>query len=1149
MLKCSIQRPPLPGSKDNRLLWGSLPGSSASLAVGNLAIQQNTPLLIIAPDMHAAARYRRELAFFTGHTDLPILQFPDWETLPYDHFSPHEDLISDRLSTLYRLPKLQNGIIVAALPTLMHRVVPRQYIESQTFLLSVGEKLDLIHIRQQLIAGGYRNVSEVMEHGEFAFRGSIIDIYPMGSTLPFRIELFDDSIETIRTFDTDTQRSIEKMQEIRLLPAHEYPLSEDGITHFRQAWRARFAGNPLDSPLYEHISAGNATPGIEYYLPLFFEKTETFFDYLPENTVIVLCKKLQDKATEFWKEASHRYEQLRYDTTRPLCEPKELFLPVDQCFAKLKPFKQIILQEEPLEDKPAGTNFSSNPSKDLPMDHREKQPLKALQNYIDKFDARILFCAESMGRREILLDLLNEIQLTPKLYNTWNDFLTDTTTIGITVAPLDHGLQIEEPKIALITESQLFGKQVIQRRLRQRREQDPNAIIRNLTELNMGAAIVHIHHGVGRYRGLRTIKTGDIEGEYLTLEYANQDKIYVPVTSLHLISRYTGSDPENAPLQKLGSRQWEKIKDRATKRIRDVAAELLDIYGRRKAATGFAFPKPDKDFLAFREAFPFEETPDQTLAIDDVINDMTSPRSMDRLICGDVGFGKTEVAMQAAFLAVQATKQVAILVPTTLLSAQHLQNFQDRFADWPIKIAALSRLQTPKEQATTIKGLADGAIDIVIGTHKLLGKEIVFKDLGLLVVDEEHRFGVRQKERVKSLRAHIDILTLTATPIPRTLNMSLIGTRDLSIIATPPEKRLAIKTFVHETSSTLTREAILREAMRGGQVYYLHNEVATIQATAEKLGNAIPEARIAIAHGQMRERELERVMSDFYHQKFNLLVCTTIIESGIDVPSANTIIINRADKFGLAQLHQLRGRVGRSHHQAYAYLLTPPEKVMTRDAKKRLDAIRSMGDLGAGFTLATHDLEIRGAGELLGEEQSGQIHAIGFALYMELLDEAVKALKEGRDPAIKQPLQQGPEIDLHVTALIPETYVMDVHTRLTLYKRLASCDDKDGIQTLKAEMVDRFGLLPEPTETLFKLANLKLKIAALGIKKVDIGKDHGSFHFDENPNVDPSAIVKLIQNAPDKYQLMGADKLRFSVKTDNIDSKIAAASEMVRLLK
>jgi len=1144
----SAQNPPTIGKNDNRLLWGGLPGASASLAISKLVGQHNAPLLIIAPDIHTASRYHRELGFFVGDTDLPILLFPDWETLPYDHFSPHEDIISDRLATLYKISTLKKGIVIAALPTLMHRVLPKVYLESHTFLLSVNEKLNLTTIKNQLASGGYRNVTEVMEHGEFAVRGSIIDIYPMGSKNPFRIELFDDEIESIRSFDPDTQRSLDKIHEIRLLPAHEYPLDEDGITHFRKAWRSRFEGNPLDSPTYQQMSEGNAIAGVEYYLPLFYEKTETLFDYLPEESILILDKTITEKAQEFWDEVSERYEQLRYDISRPLCTPRELFLPVDETFAQIKPFIQLCITESQIDDKQKNTQFSCKNPRNFSINHREKEPLKPLRDYLDQFDGRILFCAETTGRRETLLDLLQEIHITPKQYSSWQDFISEQTPVGITVAPLDRGLEMESPNVILIVESQLFGKQVMQRRLRDKREQDPNAIIRNLTELNIGSPIVHIDHGVGRYQGLQTIKTGDIEGEYLNIEYANNDKIYVPVASLHLISRYTGSDPENAPLQKLGSRQWEKIKERAAKRVRDVAAELLDIYGRREAAQGFVYAKPEKEFHAFREAFPFEETHDQTSAINDVIRDMTGPRPMDRLICGDVGFGKTEVAMQAAFLAVQAGKQVAILVPTTLLSTQHFQNFKDRFADWPIKIAVLSRFQTPKEQSEIISSLDAGNVDIVIGTHKLLNKEIRYKNLGLLVIDEEHRFGVRQKEQIKSLRAEVDILTLTATPIPRTLNMSLAGTRDLSIIATPPQKRLAIKTFVQENNPQIIRESILRESMRGGQVYFLHNEVATINATAEKLQAIVPESRIAIAHGQMRERELERVMSDFYHQKFNLLVCSTIIESGIDVPSANTIIINRADKFGLAQLHQLRGRVGRSHHQAYAYLLTPGKKAMTRDAKKRLEAITSMEDLGAGFTLATHDLEIRGAGELLGDEQSGQMHAIGFSLYMEMLDEAVSALKEGRDPALEQPLQQGTEIDLHVTALIPETYVMDVHTRLTLYKRLSSCETQDDVQTLKSEMIDRFGLLPESTQTLFKQATLKLKATPLGVKKIDIGKEHGNIQFTEKPNVDPAKIVQLIQSKPDKFQLLGASKLRFAIPAADIDTKIKSALDTLKAL-
>ena len=1139
-MKKNVLEPPIPQGSQQQLRWSGLSGSSTSLALSRLAEKQHAPILLITPDQHMAYERLCELQFFTK---LPILSFPDWETLPYDHFSPHEDLTSERLATLFRVTQLQQGIIVAAIPTLMHRLAPRAYLQSHSFLLKLGDKLDLKKLREQLVATGYHHNEQVMMHGEFAIRGSIVDLFPMGAQHPFRIELFDNEVESIRLFDTETQRSQNKTESIFILPAYEFPLTEEGITLFRTNWRAKYPGNPLNAPIYQSISRGEAPQGIEYYLPLFFEQMETFFDYLPKTTLIVLANGANEQATLFWQEINERFEQCRYDTSRPLLDPAEGFLPVNELFGKLKPFAQIKLTH----DK-ANVIFDTEMPIELPVNHRDKAPLQSVDTFLKHFEGRILFCAESTGRRETLLDLLKEINIKPTLYDNWHAFLNDNTGIGITVAPLNQGLILHHPKLALITESQLFGKQVMQRRLRKHRELDPNLLIRNLTELNIGAPVVHIEHGVGRYRGLQHIKTGNIEAEYLTLEYAGNDKIYVPVTSLHLICRYTGSDPEHAPLQKLGSKQWEKIKDKANKKIRDVAVELLDIYGRREAAIGFAFAKPDKDFIQFREAFPFEETPDQEKAINDVISDMTKARVMDRLVCGDVGFGKTEVAMQAAFLAVQGGKQVAILAPTTLLAAQHYENFKDRFADWPVRIGVLSRLQTPKEQKQTLENLTKGSIDIVIGTHKLLNPDVKFKALGLLVVDEEHRFGVRQKEKIKSLRANIDILTLTATPIPRTLNMSLTGTRDLSIIATPPERRLAIKTFVHESNPALIREAVLRESMRGGQVYFLHNEVATMNATAEKLQTIIPEARIAIAHGQMRERALERVMSEFYHQKYNILVSSTIIESGIDVPSANTIIINRADKFGLAQLHQLRGRVGRSHHQAYAYLLIPPEKVLTRDAKKRLEAITSLEDLGAGFMLATHDLEIRGAGELLGEEQSGQMQAIGFSLYIELLDKAVTALKEGRDPALEEPISSGPEIDLQESAFIPENYVMDVHMRLTLYKRLSSCETENDIQQLKAEMIDRFGLLPEVTQTLFSIAHLKLKIAPLGIKKIDVGKNNGSFQFDDKPNIDLAKMVMLIQKEPKSYQLQGTSKLKFVLDADNTDKKIATIECVLKKL-
>ena len=1125
---------------DTRLQWGKLTGANTSLAIASCAANQSAPLLVITADANCASRLQRELNFFAP--DLACYLLPDRETLPYDHFSPHADLVSERLRALYKLQQLKQGVVISALSTVLHHLIPPSYLGGHAFALTQGDKFNPEKIRSQLVECGYRLTEQVLEHGEFAIRGAIVDLFPMGSNTPFRIELFDDEVDTIRTFDPDNQRSIEKIRQINLLPAREFPLDDNSITFFRQQWRAKFSGNPMESAIYANISEGEAAAGVEYYLPFFFPKLATIFDYLPESSTLLFHGEMPLIAKQFWDEVNHRYEQLRYDIRRPLLEPSELFLTPDHFFQLAKPYCQIQLKPETLNEKPGRINFDTQANRNFLVNHKLKRPLAELEDFINEHtNTRFLFCAESTGRRETLLELLHSIGITPKIAEDWQHFLNSSHRFSIIVAPLDEGLQLPEPNIVLITESQLFGNQVMQRRLRKARQQDPNVMIRNLTELEIGSPVVHLDHGVGRYMGLTILTNNQTEAEFLTLEYAGGDKIYVPVASLHLISRYTGADAENAPLQRLGSKQWEKIKERTAKRVRDVAAELLKIYSEREASPGFAFKPTGPEFLSFRNAFPFEETPDQTHAINDVVSDMVATKSMDRLICGDVGFGKTEVAMQAAFLAVQSGKQVAVLVPTTLLATQHATNFKDRFADWPIRIAGLSRMCTPKESQQIIDELTTGKLDIVIGTHKLLSPSIQFQDLGLLIVDEEQRFGVRQKERIRAMRAHVDILTLTATPIPRTLNMALSGTRDLSVITTPPVRRLAVKTFVHEHSNQLIREAILRETMRGGQVYFLHNEVATIQATAERLQQIVPEARIIIAHGQMPERELERVMADFYHQRHNVLLASTIIESGIDIPTANTIIINRADRFGLAQLHQLRGRVGRSHHQAYAYLLTPPPKAMTRDAKKRLEAIAHLEDLGAGFHLATHDLEIRGAGEILGEEQSGHIESVGFSLYMDLLEQAVTALKNGEEPDIDAAHADNIEIDLSISSLLPETYIHDVHLRLTLYKRLANCKTNSEIDDFKAELIDRFGLLPDPAENLIQIAKLKLAARALGVEKIDNGKQYGHITFNEKPNVDPGKIIKLIQLKPKQFQLQGSNKLRFTaLKTDEASGHITA---------
>src|SRR3990167_8655908 len=868
----------------------------------------------------------------------------------------------------------------------------------------------------------------------------------MGSSLPYRIELFDDVIETIRIFDPESQKSVEKVEKIYLLPAHEFPLDENGITQFRQNWRATFSGNPTESPVYEHISKGKSIGGIEYYLSLFFNQTATIFDYTPKETQYILFGNLKDKADQFWLEIKERYTQLNIDSARPLCKPAEIFLSTDQLFSNIKSFSKIILSEIIKTDLP-----------DLSVDHKKTNPVENLDRFIKTSPGKILICAESTGRREVILELLQKNQLIATIVENWQAFIATKNLLCITVSAIENALFIKSEKLILITETQLFGQPLTQQsRKVKKRIQDPNSIIRSLAELQLGALIVHLDHGIGKYEGLEKIITDEIEAEYLTLVYTGGDRIYVPIGSLHLISRYTGGNSEHVALNKLGSGQWEKTKQKAAQKIRDVAAELLKIYSERQAITGFSFPKPTEDYFLFRQSFPFEETADQRETIDAIIADMTSHRCMDRLVCGDVGFGKTEVAMQAAFLAAHAGKQVAVLVPTTLLANQHYENFQDRFSQWPLKIGILSRLQALKHQKEVIDQLKSGKLDIVIGTHKLFNEKIIFKNLGLLVIDEEHRFGVRQKERIKAMRTQVDILTLTATPIPRTLNMSMAGIRDLSIIATPPAKRLSIKTFCYEYDDNLIKEAILREIMRGGQVYFLHNDIDTIASVAEKLKQQIPEIKVAFGHGQMPEHQLEKVMTHFYHQRFDVLVCTTIIESGIDIPTANTIIINNANRFGLAQLHQIRGRVGRSHHQAYAYLLVHHKKSLTEDAKKRLDALTELEALGVGFQLATHDLEIRGAGELLGESQSGHIEAIGFTLYTELLDETIKALKSGESLPTFSKREKQTEIELKIPALFPENYIHDVHTRLMIYKRLSECNHSDEIQELKSEIIDRF---------------------------------------------------------------------------------------------
>ncbi len=1140
--------PSVPETPGDRRDWFALPGSAATLALARAA--ENGPeLTVIVTASAQQARYLHdELAFFAPQLSLAIM--PDWETLPYDVFSPHQDIISQRLRTLNALPQTRHGALLVPVSTLMQRLAPRDFLDARVIRLHTGDQLSLDSMRARLEAAGYRCVSEVMEHGEFAVRGSILDLFPMGSDQPIRIDLFDDEIDTLRLFEPESQRSGERVPSIELLPAREFPTDEEGIRVFRRNFRATFEGDPGDSLVYYEISERRWPSGIEYYLPLFFEHTATLFDYLPAGGRIFRVGDIDEQLDTDWHQINERYEQRRHDRERPLLAPDQLFLPPDEVRAWFNHHPQVALHHT--DDAPGRARDQVFPAKPLPDLRGQPQadnPLSALARWLDDYSGRVLFIAETAGRRESLLERLKTLGHRPKRVESWQEFLTEDSASAITIAPLETGFVLPDNGLAIVPEDALFAERPTQRRRQQQRERDPDAIIRDLTDLSIDAPVVHEDHGVGRYKGLESLVVGDMTTEFLTIEYAGGDRLYVPVSSLNLVSRYTGMDSDNAPLHRLGGEQWERAKRKAAEKARDVAAELLDIYARRAAQKGHAHELPEDEYQRFAAQFPFEETPDQQQAIDAVVQDLRSEQPMDRVICGDVGFGKTEVAMRGAFVGVQSGHQVAVLVPTTLLAQQHYQNFCDRFADWPVRVELLSRFRSTKEQNAVLADLAAGDVDIVIGTHKLLQNNVEFQNLGLLIVDEEHRFGVRQKEKLKSLRANLDILTLTATPIPRTLNMSLAAIRDLSIIATPPARRLAVKTFVNEWNEGLIQEALQRELHRGGQVYFLHNDLDSIDRIARELEELVPEARIRIAHGRMRERELERVMLDFYHQRFNVLVCSTIIESGIDVPSANTIVINRADRFGLAQLHQLRGRVGRSHHRAYAYLLAPPRRSMTGDAVKRLDAISSLEDLGIGFALASHDLEIRGAGELLGEGQSGQIQEVGFSLYTDLLDRAVEDLRSGNEPSLEQPLRHGTEVDLHIPALLPEDYLPDVHTRLVQYKRVANADSEASLHELQVEMVDRFGRLPEPAQNLFRVTELKLWAHRLGIQRIEAGPRGGMMDFTDAPAVDTGALVSLVQNHPNSYRLDGEKRLRFQLATDDPDERIRGVSGLLQVLE
>ncbi|MDO4697811.1 MAG: transcription-repair coupling factor [Pasteurellaceae bacterium] len=1158
--------PKTDGNFQDHQTLGNLVGHSDTLAIAEAAGHFNGLSVVVTPDTRTALRLEKSLPQFSR---LPVQLFPDWETLPYDNFSPHQDIISARLSALFQLQQGNKQIFLLPINTLLQKVCPPSYLANNVLLIKKGDRFSIEKLRLQLENAGYRAVEQVLEYGEYAVRGALLDLYPMGAELPFRLDFFDDEIDSIRTFNVDNQRTIAEIEQINLLPAHEFPTDSHGIEFFRGQFRDQF-GEIRREPehIYQQVSKGILNAGIEYWQPLFFSEMASFFDYLPSNTLFITLDEIQAKAEQFAKDTAQRYESRRVDPMRPLLPPEKLWFSIEQINQWLKGYPRLSLTGEKVRKSAAKQNANIQPLPDVAIQSNAKEPFVAFQQFRQKFKGKMLFSVESEGRRETLLDLLSPLGIKPQQVASLNEI---AQPFSLMIGNLDQGFIIQsrmgfspsdndevnddglkpilpasDEMLAIICETDLLGEKIQQTRSRDKRKSvNPDTLIRNLAELKIGQAVVHLDNGVGRYGGLTTLDAGGMKAEYLVLHYANDAKLYVPVSALHLISRYVGGADENAPLHKLGSEAWAKSRQKAAEKIRDVAAELLDVYAKRESQKGFAFQYDKDAFQQFSATFPYEETDDQKLAINAVISDMCLPKAMDRLVCGDVGFGKTEVAIRATFLAVMNQKQVAILAPTTLLAQQHYENFKDRFANQPVNVEVLSRFKTAKEQKEILAKTAEGKVDILVGTHKLLQDDVKFRDLGLLVIDEEHRFGVRQKERVKQLRANIDILTLTATPIPRTLNMALNGMRDLSIIASPPARRLSIKTFVRQSDDTVIREAILREILRGGQVYYLHNDVATIENCAEQLVALVPEARIVIGHGQMRERELERVMSDFYHQRFNLLVCSTIIETGIDVPTANTIIIERADKFGLAQLHQLRGRVGRSHHQAYAYMLTPHPKTLTKDAQQRLEAMSTIDNLGAGFVLATHDLEIRGAGELLGSEQSGQIESIGFSLYMDLLENAVKALQEGREPSLDDITQNQMEIELRVPALLPDDYVPDVNMRLSFYKRIASHENADALREIKVELIDRFGLLPTPAENLFQITQLREIAKGLGLQKIDAGINGGYLEFKSTATPDPIKFLKLIQQDKLHYKFDGPLKFRFMHKIEDSAERLKFVSELL----
>ena len=1126
-------------SSHPRPRYANLHGSSDALALAQLARAQRdakTPLAVIAANALEAQRLVEEIPFFAPELRVHLL--PDWETLPYDHFSPHQDLVSERLATLHHIRTQAFDVVVAPVTTVLYPLPPVSYMAAYTFFLKKGERLDLDALRAQMTLAGYTHVQQVLTPGEYCVRGGLVDLFPMGSALPFRIDLFGNDIETIATFDVDTQRTLYPVPEVRLLPAREFPLDEKGQAHFRQSFRERFEGDPSKASIYKDVSKGIAPAGIEYYLPLFFDPTATLFDYLPGNAVLCMHHDVDDAIAGFARDAASRYNLLRGDPQRPLLEPNELFLDAERFFIRAKDYARLDIAAGRTE----GTNFTScatAPLPDIAVNRRAEVPTQAFHGFLQGYPGRVLLLADSLGRREIMSEYLQGHGLAPVLCENYAGFLAARDKFMLTVATVSSGFLLTEDNLAIVTESELYAQQGRARSSRAAKKSNVEGMLRDLSELKPGDPVVHEQHGIARYQGLVNLDLGEGENEFLMLEYAEGDKLYVPVAQLHVISRYSGGAPEAAPLHKLGSGAWDKAKRRAMQQVRDTAAELLNLYAQRATRKGHAFKLNYHDYEAFAAGFGFDETPDQAAAIEAVILDLQSGKPMDRLICGDVGFGKTEVALRAAFIAAMEGKQVAVLAPTTLLVEQHYQNFTTRFADFPVKLAELSRFRSAKETSQALKDMAEGRLDIIIGTHKLIQKDVKFHNLGLVIIDEEHRFGVQQKERLKALRAEVDVLTLTATPIPRTLAMSLEGLRDFSVIATAPQRRLSIKTFVSNYSQGVIREAVLRELKRGGQVYFLHNEVETIPNMHEKLEALLPEARIRVAHGQMAERELEAVMRDFTHQRFNVLLCSTIIETGIDVPTANTIIINRSDRFGLAQLHQLRGRVGRSHHQAYAYLLVDNKEGLTAQAKKRLEAIQAMEQLGSGFYLAMHDLEIRGAGEVLGESQSGEMQEIGFSLYNDMLSAAITSLRQGREPDMAHPLGVTTEINLHTPALLPDDYCGDIHQRLVLYKRLANCASTEELEEMHQELIDRFGLLPDPANALLDCHRLRIAAKPLGIAKVDASSEAIVIQFVPNPPIDPVKIITMIQSKR-HVKMAGQDRLRIELKYGDLKQRVLA---------